>query len=385
VIFKDKAAEVAAQVIEWRRDFHQYPEPSLQEVRTTQRLMEELTKMGIPCRKLEPTGVIGTIEGGKPGKTIALRADIDALEVTEEANVPFKSQNEGIMHACGHDTHTAMLLGAAKILNEMKENLCGNVRLLFQPAEELAVGAKKVIEQGGTEGVDMIFGMHIGNIPKGVIGIAKGTTSAAADMFTITVTGLGCHGAMPELGIDATVAAAAIVVNLQTMVSREYSPLQPLVVTVGTFHSGSRFNVVSHEAVLTGTVRCCDRKLHEALPGMMERIAQNTAAAFRCTAEVDYQKMCEPLVSDDNAANLAYKAALKIADAPQMVVWNDKYAMGSEDFADYTAETKGAFAGLGGGTTISLHNNKIVFDEDSFRYGVALHCQVAYDFLNGES
>lgn len=383
--FRKMSKEVAPEVIELRHDFHQHPEASMAEFRTTDRIAEELDKMGIPYRRFDPTGLIATIQGGQPGKTVALRADIDALSITETADVPFKSQNEGFMHACGHDTHAAMLLGAAMILNKIKDQLKGTVKLLFQPAEEVATGAKLAIAQGALEGVDMIFGIHIaGQVPAGVVAICPGSSCSAADIFKIKIIGSAGHGAQPEATRDATVAAAALVMNLQTIVSRELPPTQPVVVTVGKLVSGSRFNIVSGEAYMEGTCRSFDPELHHKLPGIMERIAKETAATFRCEAEVEYHMMTEPLVNDPEALDLVKKATAKIVDKPEMLVIS-KPQMGAEDFAEYTVHAKAAFAMVGGGSKEPNHSDHIVFDEDSFRTGVALHCQVAYDYLNGQN
>lgn len=383
--FRKMSKEVAPEVIELRHDFHQHPEASMAEFRTTDRIAEELDKMGIPYRRFDPTGLIATIQGGQPGKTVALRADIDALSITETADVPFKSQNEGFMHACGHDTHAAMLLGAAMILNKIKDQLKGTVKLLFQPAEEVATGAKLAIAQGALEGVDMIFGIHIaGQVPAGVVAICPGSSCSAADIFKIKIIGSAGHGAQPEATRDATVAAAALVMNLQTIVSRELPPTQPVVVTVGKLVSGSRFNIVSGEAYMEGTCRSFDPELHHKLPGIMERIAKETAATFRCEAEVEYHMMTEPLVNDPEALELVKQATAKIVDKPEMLVIS-KPQMGAEDFAEYTVHAKAAFAMVGGGSKEPNHSDHIVFDEDSFRTGVALHCQVAYDYLNGQN
>lgn len=383
--FRAMSKEVAPEVIELRHDFHQHPEASMAEFRTTDRIAEELDKMGIPYRRFDPTGLIATIQGGQPGKTVALRADIDALSITETADVPFKSQNEGFMHACGHDTHAAMLLGAAMILNKIKAQLKGTVKLLFQPAEEVATGAKLAIDQGALEGVDMIFGIHIaGQVPAGVVAICPGSSCSAADIFKIKIIGSAGHGAQPEATRDATVAAAALVMNLQTIVSRELPPTQPVVVTVGKLVSGSRFNIVSGEAYMEGTCRSFDPELHHKLPGIMERIAKETAATFRCEAEVEYHMMTEPLVNDPEALELVKQATAKIVDKPEMLVIS-KPQMGAEDFAEYSVHTQAAFAMVGGGSKEPNHSDHIVFDEDSFRTGVALHCQVAYDYLNGQN
>ena len=379
---KALAHEVFPYVVEMRRDFHRNPEPSFEEFRTTDRIAEELDKMGIPYRRFEPSGLVGDIVGGKPGKCIFLRADIDALSVKEESGVEFASEREGFMHACGHDTHAAMLLGAAKLLNSIKGELCGTVKVLFQPAEELAMGAKHIIAQGAIEGADAGFGMHIfAQQPVGQLGITSGVIHPAADYYKLDVHGVTSHGALPDEGVDATVAAAAIVMNLQTISSREFSPLEPVVVTVGTLHSGQRFNVISNHAELEGTVRLFNEELHQKIPGMMARIAENTAAAFRCTAELDYQFKSDMLVNDEAMTELARGAALKVAGEEHIAPI--RRSMGGEDFSAYTHIVPCAFVALGGGGEAPQHSEKFCIDESAFETGVAMYAQVAVDFLNG--
>ena len=379
---KALAHEVFPYVVEMRRDFHRNPEPSFEEFRTTDRIAEELDKMGIPYRRFEPSGIVGDIVGGKPGKCIFLRADIDALSVKEESGVEFASEREGFMHACGHDTHAAMLLGAAKVLNSIKDELCGTVKVLFQPAEELAMGAKHIIAQGAIEGADAGFGMHIfAQMPVGQLGITSGVIHPAADYYKLDVHGVTSHGALPDEGVDATVAAAAIVMNLQTISSREFSPLEPVVVTVGTLHSGQRFNVISNHAELEGTVRLFNEELHQKIPGMMARIAENTAAAFRCTAELDYQFKSDMLVNDEAMTGLARGAALKVAGEEHIAPI--RRSMGGEDFSAYTHIVPCAFVALGGGGEAPQHSEKFCIDESAFETGVAMYAQVAVDFLNG--
>ncbi len=369
-------------VVDFRRDIHKHPEPSFEEFRTTDKLAQAMEEMGIPYRRFEPTGLIGEIKGAKPGKTVALRADIDALSITEKTGLDFASVNEGIMHACGHDTHAAMLLGAAKALNENKDQLAGTVKILFQPAEEVAGGAKKVIEQGALDGVDMIFGVHIfSQAPVGMLAIGSGPSAAAADVFKIKVKGVACHGAMPETGADATVAASAIVMNLQTIVSRETSPMEPVVVTVGKLTSGSRFNIVSGEAYMEGTVRTFSREIHDKMPVMFERIAKHTAEAYRCEAEVEYTKMTDVLINDPEAERYARGAAEKVASSPELVVTMPKM-MGAEDFAEYTALAKAGFVALGAGGEHPQHSDYFFVDEEAFKSGTAFYIQAAYDYLS---
>lgn len=379
---KQLAHEAFPYVVEMRRDFHRHPEPSFEEFRTTKRIAEELDKMCIPYRLFEPTGLVGEIKGARPGKCIALRADIDALTTTEKTGLPYASENEGYMHACGHDTHAAMLLGAAKILSSVKEELCGTAKLIFQPAEELASGAKHIVAQGALDGVDAAFGQHIfSKIPAGTLSLSEGALLPAADYFKLTVTGKSSHGAEPNEGCDATVAAAAIVMALQTISSREFSPLDPVVVTVGTLNSGARFNIISGEAVLEGTVRLFNKELHPHIPEIMERIAKQTAAAFRCTAELDYQFKTEILMSEPHMTAIARAAAEKLVPPEKIAPF--QRSMGGEDFAEYTAHVPSAFVSLGGGGEAPQHSDEFCIDESAMEVGSALYAQVAVDYLCG--
>ncbi|MDR2102526.1 MAG: amidohydrolase [Treponema sp.] len=382
---KKLALENFQYVVDFRHDLHRHPEASFEEVRTTQKIAEALDRIGLPYQKLQPTGLVGTIAGGKPGITIALRADLDALSITEKSGVEFSSENPGFMHACGHDTHASMLLGAAKALYENRAEIPGTIKVIFQPAEEIALGAKKVIEQGGLKDVDFIFGLHImGQMPVSMIAVAEGPSAAAADVVKITVTGAATHGAMPDKGADALVAASAIVMNLQSIVSREVSPSLPLVVTIGKLTSGSRFNIVAGSAEMEGTIRSFDRDLHSRLPGIVERIAKRTAEAYRCTAEVDYQMLTEVLVNDPEAVKYTKSAAQKVV--PESVGFKSmEKMMGAEDFAEYTVYSKGGFVGLGSGGTYPNHSDYFIVEEESFKTGVAWYIQVALDCLTDKA
>ena len=257
-----KIQEVASKYekyqVEMRRYFHQYPEVSGKEYETSKKIKEELDKIGVPwvdCG-LE-TGVLATIKGSKPGKTILLRADIDALSVQETTGAEYASKNEGVMHACGHDCHISMLLTAAHILNDMKDDLCGTVKLAFQPAEEAAIGAKAMIADGALKGVDAAFGIHIwSDVPAGHVSCSEGPRMASADLFKIDIKGKGCHGAAPHQGVDAAVVTASVINNLQAMASRQTAPVDPIVVTVGLVEAGTRWNVVAENAHMEGTTRC---------------------------------------------------------------------------------------------------------------------------------
>lgn len=383
---KDLANKYNKYTIDLRREFHMYPEPSMKEVRTSKRIMEELEKMGIPFKQTAGTGVVAEIKGKNSGKTIALRADIDALEMEEKRDVPYKSLNEGLMHACGHDAHAAMLLGAAQVLNEIKDEIDGTVRLLFQPGEEVAKGALQMIEEGALDGVDEIFGMHVmGNYPTGKIAIGSGPRMASCDGFTIKVKGKGGHGAAPNLAIDSILAASAIVMNLQSIVSRELAPNDIGVVSVDQFNSGTRFNVIPEDAVLIGTTRCYTYEVRNLFPEAMERIAKQTAGAYRAEAELIYDKMIGPVVNNPVSTERARKAIEKVVSKD--AVMEMEMMSGAEDFSEYLIRVPGTFAIVGTATQekdtcYNNHHPLFDIDEDVLSVGVALHVQYVLDFLN---
>ena len=376
------AHEVQEKVVAFRRDLHQNPEPSLKEFRTTKQIAAALDELGVEYRLIDPTGVIAEIHGTKgPGKTVALRGDIDALSIQEQTGLPFASQVPGMMHACGHDTHASMLLGSVMVLNQLKDQFAGTVRFIFQPAEEVGAGAALAIQQGCLEGVDGIYGVHIGAQKKmGLLTSSAGPHHAAADRYVIKVTGAACHGAGPHKGRDATVCGAAIVMALQTMVSREFNPMIPIVVTVGSFHSGSRFNIVSGYAELEGTIRSIDPEVHDAIPSVLKRIAEETAAAYGCTAEVEYEILTNVLVNNAEMVEKGMASARKITE----FVEYDTPGMGGEDFAEYTKVVPGAFFSLGADGDYPGHSDHYVVNEDAFEVGVAFYAQAAFDFLTEE-
>lgn len=385
---KELSKKYEQYTIDMRREFHMHPELSMQEVRTANRIKEELNKIGVPYESIGESGVVATIKGKGEGKTIALRADIDALEVNEIRDVPYKSKNEGIMHACGHDAHGAMLLGAAQVLNEIKDEFNGTVKLLFQPAEEIAQGAKSLIEGGALNGVDEVFGMHVmGNFPTGKIAVGAGPRMASADKFTIRVKGVGGHGSMPNLGVDALVTASAIVMNLQTVISREISPMESAVVSVGKLISGTRFNVIADEAIMEGTTRCFSYEVREQLPSAMERIIKSTAASYRAEAEFEYNFLTAPTINNEKSTERAKKAIARIMSEDAIVEMPKM--LGAEDFSEYLEKVPGTFVIVGTAneekdTCYANHHPMFDIDEDMLVNGVAIHAQYAYDFLMNE-
>ena len=376
--YLDKAKALEEYMVSLRRHFHQHPEKSMEERETTAFIMAQLNEIGIPHRKLSPSGVVAEIAGGRPGKTVALRADMDALTIQEETGLPFASEAEGLMHACGHDLHMAGLLGAARLLWQERQSLGGNVRLIFQPGEEVGKGAKAVIEQGGMEGVDMVFGMHnMPSLPAGTVAGSKGPVFSAADYFKITIQGKAGHGATPEDAIDATVAASALVMNLQPLVSREISSLESLVITVGQLHSGTRFNIISGEAVLEGTVRSFDPAIHHMVPGAMERVVEGIARAYRVEATLEYDKVAKACVNEEGFTELCLRSAGKVAQ-----VAPEGRQMIAEDFSEYMQLCPGAFFLYGSGCEYPLHSDHFAGDEQALITACAMYAQVAVDALS---
>ena len=303
-------------IIERRRYYHSCPELSGQEIHTTEALKADLEAMGVEVELCKTChGLVGTIKGGKPGKAVvALRADTDALPVEEKTGLPFASENPGVMHACGHDNHMAMLLGAAKILTTIRDEIPGTVKLLFQPAEETAQGAKAMIAEGVLKGVDAIYGAHIwGDFDAPYIDVSAGNRMACCDTFRITVEGSSTHGSTPHLGTDAIVAAASIIMNIQTIVSRNNDPLNALVVSIGEIHGGQRFNILANKVVMEGTCRTHSREMRGKIEPLLRRICEDTAAAFGAKAELKYDAFPSPVINDhDDLNQIAHDAAVQL-------------------------------------------------------------------------
>ena len=386
------AEKYEGYIIEQRRWFHAHPELSWEEFGTTDHIQEELEKMGLEVHRFEGRpGCTAMIYGGKavPGaKTVALRADIDALPVEEKTGLPFASENPGVMHACGHDNHMAMLLGAAKILTAIRDEIPGTVKLLFQPAEETAQGAKAMIAEGVLKGVDAIYGAHIwGDFDAPYIDVSAGNRMACCDTFRITVEGSSTHGSTPHLGTDAIVAAASIIMNIQTIVSRNNDPLNALVVSIGEIHGGQRFNILANKVVMEGTCRTHSREMRGKIEPLLRRICEDTAAAFGAKAELKYDAFPSPVINDhDDLNQIAHDAAVKlygeegIKEMPRV--------MGSEDFAYFMDVVPGIFGFLGSRDAehqASNHNDCYDVPEDVLKRGAAMHAQFAADYLSAKA
>ena len=386
---KEAAQKYSDYVVDIRRKIHSNPELSTQEFETSKLVQEELDKIGVPyeiCGKLG-TGVLATVKGALPGKTILLRGDMDALPVVEETDVPFKSKNEGKMHACGHDCHTSSLLTAAHILNDIKDELHGTVKLAFQPAEETAQGAKDMIAAGALEGVDGVYGMHVwSGVPVGTACAAAGGRMASAGMFEIWVQGKGGHGAEPANCIDAITCTTAIVNSLQTIVSREFRPIDAAVLTVGRIDAGFRWNVIADKAYIAGTTRCFSNEINKAFPEKIERIAKGVAEAYRCTVECKFTDLVPPTVNHPFMASICEGAIKTILG--EDANYDFEPTTGGEDFAffiDAAPEQMGAVCLLGvrneaEGCCYEHHSPKFKVDESALLNAAALYCQVADDF-----
>lgn len=387
----ERARELEPWIIENRRHFHKHPEASMEEYWTTDEICKILDEWDIPYQRFENlTGCLARIDGRYPGKTVALRSDIDALTVLEKNDIPYKSEREGFMHACGHDAHLTMNLAAAKILSEMKDELHGTVLHIFQPGEEIAMGAKSIIEAGDWfDEVDNVFGTHIWNdLDAGLISVEAGPRMAAADHFTIDIEGRSGHAAQPEQTIDATIVACAMVNNFQTLVSREVSPIESLVITVGKLTSGTRFNIISGSARLEGTVRYFSRDLSANIDAMMERVVNNTAALYRAKATLNYQHLTHPVINEETSSQRALNAINTLFG--EGVAVNFEKIAGAEDFSEYMLNKPGVFAFLGSrnpeiGADAPHHSDYFNVDESVMKNGAALYAQYAYDFLTEDA
>ena len=385
---KELAEEYFDYAVSMRREFHMHPEPSMKEKRTSRRIIEELEKLGLEAKNAAGTGVVSEIKGGKKSasnKTVALRADMDALELEEKNEVEYKSKNEGLMHGCGHDGHSASLLTAAKILNDLKEEFAGTVKLIFQPGEEIAVGAKTMVEEGVVEDVDAILGIHIWNdLESGKISVEAGPRMAAVNQFIIKVKGKGGHGSMPHQAVDPIVMASSFILESQAILSRETDSLDPVVFTLGKMKSGSRFNVIPDKAEIVGTLRCFKEKTRNEASEAIKRYADKIAKSYRGEAEVEIRKGTPPTINDQRCTEIAQAAARKIA-AEDILIEMEK-TPGSEDMAYYLREVPGVIAFVGAAfadesKNYPHHNSRFNINEESLKQGTELYFNFALEFL----
>ena len=374
------------RIVEQRRELHRHPELAFEEVQTSAAVQAWLAGLGFELETgIGKTGVIARLRGSKPGRTIALRADMDALPIQEANEFAFKSEHAGKMHACGHDAHTAMLLGVASVLAERKGSFAGEVRFVFQPAEEGHGGAKPMIEGGALDGVDVILGQHMGpHHPTGTIAVSRGAAMAAADFWSLTIHGKGGHGAYPHLSIDTIPIASQVVMALQTIVSRSVDPLASAVVTVGTFRGGFRNNVIAPSVEMTGTVRTLDPLLRKQMPERVERIVRGICEAHGATYTLAYTLNYPPTINHDAPTRFLESIARACVGADNVKIVEP--SMGGEDFAFYLEKIPGVFYWLGcrapGRTeTAHLHSPLFDLDEDSLVHGVHVMASAALAYL----
>ena len=380
--------DIQNSIFEWRRDFHQYPELSFQEFRTADLIAKELKSMGLePKSNIGKTGIIADLIFGD-GPMIALRADMDALPIHEETDVPFRSEIDGKMHACGHDCHTAMLLGAAKILKSKENEINGTIKLLFQPAEEGGAGGKLMREEGVLDNpeVERIFGLHVWpQMPTGQIGSREGTFLAATSFLDLTIKGVGGHAAVPHLTKDPVLTSAQVITNLQSIISRELDPLDSGVVSISAIHGGQAANVIPPEVKMLGTLRSLTMEGLLNLQKRVKEIAESVAKAHGCEAIVDYPgNDYPPTVNDAEMWKFAKEVGTDMLGKENV---NDLDAvMGGEDFAYYTQKVKGCFVVLGMqneniNAIYSVHHPMFKADEDALHIGTALHTVFALKSL----
>ena len=376
-----------------RQKFHAHPELAFEEQWTTKQIAAELEQLGIPYTIPgdRNTGIVAVLKGTKPGRGVALRADMDGLPVQEENEMACRSRQAGRMHACGHDGHMAVLLGAAHMLTELRDEICGTVYFVFQPAEECGQGARYLMEQGDWfSRVDNVFGGHLWMAaPAGKVSVEAGPRMAAGDCFRIVVEGRGGHGARPEQTVDALVTAAAIVMSLQTVVARHFSPMDQVLLTIGTFHSGHQFNVIPGEAVLEGTTRYFDLKLGDELRRFIGQLASQTAAAYGASVHMEYRQRVPSVVANEAASSrIAGEAVRKVlGDAALAEV---EPTMIGEDFSYYLEKKPGCFAFFGAanpekGIVHAHHNSRFDIDEDVLAGAAGIYAQYALDWLRENS
>ncbi len=375
----EEALELKDEVIKLRRDFHMHPELGFEEFRTSDVVEEYLENLGIEVKRMCTTGVVGSLKNGS-GRVFALRADMDALPITEKNDVPYRSRHPGKMHACGHDAHIAMLLVAAKILSN--KDFDGEIRFIFQPAEEGFNGALKMVTEGAIDGVEAIAGVHVwSELESGTLAISPGPVMASVDGFKVIVRGKGGHGASPHQTIDPVVIASSIVLNLQTIVSRNVSPLKSAVVTVGRIYGGTAFNIVPDAVTLEGTVRAFESEIRDLIEDRIFTISRRIAEAYGADVEIEYTRMNKATVNDEKLTDLAIKVAKRMGK------WKPQdRTMGGEDFSEYASRIPGVFAFLGvrnekKGIVYPHHSPKFDVDEDALPIGVAFEASMALEFL----
>jgi amidohydrolase len=384
----DKVKKYEDYIIRTRRKLHENPELSCQEFNTKKLILEELKKLNFEIKEIEDgTSIIATLKGGKPGKTIALRADFDALPIIEQSDVEFISKNHGVMHACGHDAHTSMLLGAANVLAEMRDEIKGEIRFFFQEGEEIFAGAKKIIAAGGMEGVDACFGMHGMPIPTGTVNIESGYRLSGCDTIYVKFEGVSGHGSAPHLAKDTVHPACLFVTDIQSIITKNINPQEAVVVSAGKINGGTKANIVSKYTEVDLSMRYFNPEARKTVHDAIIRHAKAIAEAYEIKVDVNIEESTPSLNNDESMVNLANEVAKKIMGENCSIPM--QRPMASDDMAFYFQRAKGVYAFIGykneeKGSIYFPHHEKFKLDEDYFKYGAAMFVQFALDYLNSE-
>ena len=385
-----QAKEDHDYVVELRRYFHKHPELPRCEFNTASKIEEELHSLGLETKRVDETGVYAEIHGEKEGnKTIVLRADIDALPVTEEHICEYTSQNEGVMHACGHDAHASGLIGAARLLVKNKDKFSGTVRLTFQQAEEIGYGARQFVDGGYLDGADRTFGIHMAsNVRVGSLVAMKGPNNASVDWFKINVHGLGAHVSTPEKGVDAAYIASQILISLQAIVTRCTNPMENVLIGVGKITAGTAYNVVAQEAELEGTIRVLKPEIRKQTKEKLEKIARLVAESYGGTVDFEWKDFTSPLINDEESTLEVQSVATRVFGSDHVITSREP-ALGGDDFAEYILKVPGCYAYVGSGnpdvpeTVVAHHNSHFDIDEEALLVSTTLYAIYAIDFLNG--
>ncbi len=386
--FAEKAKKIEDFLVETRRDFHANPELPMQEFRTSQKVKEFLDAEGIVRLPLDTaTSVAAVIRGGKSGKNVALRTELDALPITEQCDLPYKSRNEGVMHACGHDVHLACTMGAAKMLNACRDELCGNVVLIFQAAEENTLGAKEMISAGIMDyPMDAIFGLHTNtSFDAGDVAFLSGPSQASADMFTVEIHGHGGHGAMPHATVDPIMIAAQLITQLQSVVSRNLDPVKTGVLSICQINAGTSPNIIPETASFSGTVRALESEARAAIIERMNAICAAAEAAYGCKCSLTVQAGPPAVVNDAELTALARESCAKVLGEEHVKLLAP--AMVGDDMAEFLNRIPGVLGALGvrneaEGIVVGNHNPQFRVDEACLSTGAAAMAQMAWDYLN---
>jgi amidohydrolase len=391
VTFQPEALALREQLVAWRRDFHRHPELGFQEFRTSSIVAKHLSSLGMEVQTgVGKTGVIGLLEGSQPGPVVMLRFDMDALPIQEMKQTDYASQTPNVMHACGHDAHTAIGMGIAQLLSQHREELAGTIKFVFQPGEEGCGGALAMIKDRALEDPkpEIALGLHVWNDQRvGLVAAGSGGVMAAADIFIIKVQGKGGHGAQPHLCVDAVLIASQIVVALQSIVARNVNPRQTAVVTVGTIHAGTAFNIIADTTELTGTIRTFDAFVREDIVRRMTEVVENTARALGASATLEVKAISPATINNDRAAQLVRETAIDLWGAENVTA--DQFTMTAEDMSEFLSRVPGCFFFIGSanaekGLNAAHHNPHFDIDEDVLPLGAAVLAEATLRYLNGE-